>query len=307
MGIVQAIRGNDLILAEAAVIEPLRRSGEVDLHPQLANALLIYDERGRNALSELYGRYISVARGADVPIITGAPIWRANRERLAASRIEADVNGDAVRFMKVLRNEWGEWAGNIYICGLMGCRNDCYKPEEGLSMGEAESFHGWQIDRLAGAGVDALMAATLPAVEEAAGIARAMSDTDVPYIISFVIDRTGRVLDGTGLEEAFETIDSLTGRPPLGYMINCSHPSFLRLHEQPEPVVSRLIGCQANASPLDHSELEGAPVLHTGDVSAWGDLMIALNRMYGVKILGGCCGTGIEHLEYIVGHIHGDV
>lgn len=32
----------------------------------------------------------------------------------------------------------------------------------------------------------------------------------------------------------------------------------------------------------------------------WGDEMLALNRRHGVKILGGCCGTGEEHLHYIV-------
>ncbi len=307
MSIENAIRNNDFLLTEAAVIESLRRSGEAELHPQLNNALLIYDERGRSALSGLYRRYIDVAREADVPMVLGAPTWRANRDRLAECRIDEDVNGDAVRFMKGLRSEYGDWAGNIFVCGLVGCRNDCYKPEEGLPRGEAEAFHAWQIERLAGAGADLLMAATLPAVEEAAGIARAMSRTDVPYIISFVIGRTGHVLDGSGLEKAFEAIDGLVVRPPLGYMINCSHPSFLRPHEQPERIMSRLIGYQANASPLDHCELDGAPVLHAGDVAEWGDLMIELNRRFGVKILGGCCGTGVEHLEYIVEHIHGNV
>jgi homocysteine S-methyltransferase len=165
MGIEQVIRDHDFILTEAAVIESLRRSGDVELHPQLANALLIYDEHGRMTLAGVYRRYISVAREANVPIVTGTPTWRTNSERLAACRIEEDVNGDAVRFMKELRSAWGDWAGNIFICGLIGCRNDCYKPEEGLPREEAEKFHGWQIERLAEAGVDALMAVTLPAVE----------------------------------------------------------------------------------------------------------------------------------------------
>jgi methionine synthase I (cobalamin-dependent) len=28
--------------------------------------------------------------------------------------------------------------------------------------------------------------------------------------------------------------------------------------------------------------------------------MLALNREYGVKILGGCCGTGPDHLKCLV-------
>jgi methionine synthase I (cobalamin-dependent) len=31
--------------------------------------------------------------------------------------------------------------------------------------------------------------------------------------------------------------------------------------------------------------------------------MVALNRKYQVKILGGCCGTRREHLRYLTRHI----
>jgi homocysteine S-methyltransferase len=305
MGIQNAIHDHSFVLIEAAVIESLRRSGDVDLHPRLANAPLIYDERGRNALSGIYQDYIRIARKADIPIIISTPTWRANHERLAASRVEEDVNGDAVRFLRDLRSAWGGWAKNIFIGGLIGCKNDCYNPAEGLSREDAEAFHQWQIDRLAEARVDVLMAVTLPAVEEATGMALAMTRMAVPYIISFVINREGNILDGNSLEKAFCDIDAACSRPPLGYMINCAHPSFLRPHEQPESVLSRLIGYQANASSLDHSELDGADVLQAGEVSDWGSLMIELNEKYGVKILGGCCGTGCEHLEYIVRNIHG--
>jgi homocysteine S-methyltransferase len=304
MSIEDAIRGNDLILTEAAVIECLRRSGDVELHPRLVNALLIYDARGREALSGLYQSYIRIARKADIPIIIGTPTWRANHERVLESRVEGDVNGDAVRFLKELRSGWGDWSGNIFIGGLVGCRHDCYKPAEGLLAQDAERFHQWQIEKLSEADVDLLMAVTLPAAEEATGIARAMTKTAIPFIVSFVLDGEGRILDGNSLETAIDRIDAACSRPPLGYMINCSYPSFLKPHEQPESVLPRLIGYQANASSLDHSELEGTEFLLAEDVSQWGGLMIELNRRYGVKILGGCCGTGGSHLEYIVHNIN---
>ena len=44
----------------------------------------------------------------------------------------------------------------------------------------------------------------------------------MPDMISFVIDRTGVILDGTTLAYAIETIDSMCENPPLGYMVNCS-------------------------------------------------------------------------------------
>lgn len=299
----KAIRTHDFILAEASVIETLRRSGRVNLHPRLEHALLVYDDAGKTVLSEIHHRYISIAQGANVPIMVCAPTWRANHERLSEAGIQMDLNRDAVKYLLDLRNRWGDGSGNIMIGGLMGCKNDCYKPQEGLTVKESKKFHSWQADRLAEAGAEFLLAATLPAVPEAIGIALAMQSTQSPYIISFVINRTGRIIDGTSLEQAFREIDAAGSRPPLGYMINCSYPSFLNPETLPETVLTRLIGFQANASSLDHSELDGAEHLKAEDVSDWGRRMIDLNRKFGVKILGGCCGTGLEHLQYIVEHI----
>ena len=35
-------------------------------------------------------------------------------------------------------------------------------------------------------------------------------------------------------------------------------------------------------------------------VSDWGEMMLELNRVFGVKVLGGCCGTNEQHLKYLV-------
>ncbi len=303
MDIQKALNENSLILAEAAVIETLRRSETVDLHPHLEHALLIYDSNGRKMLSKLYNGFIGIAQNANLPILLCTPTWRANQERISAEQIHNDTNGDAVRFLKHLRNRWESWRDNIAIGGLIGCKNDCYKPVQGLSKEEAEDFHTWQVNQLTNAKVDFLLAATLPAMPEALGIALALEKTRTPYIISFVINREGRILDGTRLAQAFAEIDAVGNRPPLGYMINCAYPSFLNAARQPKAVMSRLIGFQANASSLDHSELDGADTLLTEELSDWGNHMVALNRAHGIKILGGCCGTGREHLQYIVSHI----
>lgn len=300
MDIQRKLENTDIVLTEAAVIEALGRSCDVALHPRLENALLIYDEAGKSALINLYRGFIAVARQADVPVIICTPTWRANRERLAQAKVTAAVNADAVTFLKQIKKMWASWAVNIFIGGQLGCKNDCYKPAEALSKEDAVKFHIWQVEQLANAGVDFLFAATMPAVSEATGIAVAMAETNAPYIISFVINKDGSILDGNSLEQAFNEIEAACRRPPLGYMINCAYPSFLNAHQQPAPVLARLIGFQANASSLDHAELDGAAGRQADEISDWGDRMIALNKKFGVKILGGCCGTRCEHLRYIV-------
>jgi homocysteine S-methyltransferase len=288
-----------LILMEAAVVEQLRRAASISLHPDLVHALLIYDEEGRKELRRLYDGYIAIAAKANLPFLMCAPTWRANHERVKRSRVNPRINSDAVYFMKEIRDAQGSEETIIRIGGLIGCKNDCYKPEEGLSASDSEAFHSWQIEQLANAGVDFLIAETLPNIEEAVGIARAMEKTSTPYIVSFVINRSGRLLDGTDISEAVKRIDAATAQKPLGYMVNCSYPTFLCAEKQPHDLFDRLIGYQANASSLNHSDLDGSEQLEADEVAQWGEHMLLLNKRYGVKILGGCCGTGVNHIRYL--------
>ena len=61
----------------------------------------------------------------------------------------------------------------------------------------------------------------------------------------------------------------------------------------------RLIGIQANSSSKDHAQLDGAEELQQDPLSDWGREMLQLNKEYGVKILGGCCGTDHTYLRYL--------
>lgn len=284
---------------EASIVESLRRSEDINLHPILVNAPLIYEEAGRKALGRLYQGYIDIALAAKKPFLMCTPTWRTNHSRVMETKIKPGINIDAVNFLKVLRESQLVGRENIRIGGMIGCKNDCYKPEEGLSAHEAEQFHAWQLDQLKQGGVDFLIAETLPSVAEAVGIARAMESTGLPYFISFVISRDGRVLDGTDLNTAIKNVDAATTRRPLGFMVNCAYPSFLCAATQPPELFKRLVGYMANASSLDHCDLDGAEQLHQESTFEWGELMLELNRTHGVKILGGCCGTGGEHLRYI--------
>lgn len=292
------LEDNPLVLMEAAIVERLRRSKHVQLHPELVHSTLLYQHTGRIELARLYTEYIGVASAARLPFLMSTPTWRANHERVLEADISQSINADAVKFLQEIRDLEGA-AASIKIGGTIGCKNDCYLPQEALTSIDAEQFHAWQIEQLAQGGVDYLIAVTLPALEEALGIARAMANTGVPYFISFVIDRSGCVLDGTQLIDAIDEIDNQAVVSPLGYMVNCSYPTFLCADKQPERLFERFMGYSANASSLDHCDLDGAEQLESEGVSEWGDSMLELNERYGVRVLGGCCGTDAQHLKYI--------
>lgn len=296
----QLLEENPLVLMEAAINERLRRSADIRLHPDLVNAPLIYDPAGRDALAGIYTEYMDIAAAAEIPLLLCTPTWRANRSRVQDSGVSHSINVDAAGFMKDLRDSRQANRGTVKIGGMLACKNDCYKPEQGLTASAAEQFHAWQVDQLALGEVDFALAETLPNVQEALGIAKAMEKSGLPYIISFVIARDGRVLDGTPLQDAIGLIDSETRRRPLGFMVNCAYPSFLCADTQPVELFQRLIAYQANASSLDQCDLDGAAALVADGLSDWGNLMLDLNQTHGVRILGGCCGTDGAHLRYLI-------
>lgn len=299
MSLHTTIATTQKMLTECAVSERLGRIDSIELHPTLFLTPLIYDPLGSRQLREIYRQYRQTALDASLPMLLCAPTWRLDKMRLEEAGYDHTLIADSVAFMRELQNGWQQQNSPLFLGSYIGPKNDCYSPEQGLSADEAELFHGWQAERLAESGVDCVVSQTIPTVSEAAGIARALAACSMPAIISFVINRRGEVLDSTPLAEAIDTIDSQSSKPPLGYMVNCVYPTFVCAEKQPPSLFNRLIGIQANSSSLDHSELDGSEILHRDDLHHWGESMLHLNREYGVKILGGCCGTDNSYLRFL--------
>jgi homocysteine S-methyltransferase len=290
------------VLMEGAVVERIRRGAPALFDPLLANAPLIYDSAGRALLRQIYEEYIEIGRVRAMPLLSLAPTWRANPDRVAASAFAGrDLNGDAVRFLQEIRSGAGDYGAAVFIGGLMGCRGDAYKPQEALTREAALAFHVVQARALSGAGADYLMASTMPEIHEALGMAEALASTGSPYLVSFIVRPSGRLLDGTPLADAMARIDDQAVPRPLGYLVNCVHTSTLEsaLHAPAGRRAldsGRLLGLQANTSPLSPEELDGAQELAGEDPAVFAAGMCALREQFGLHVLGGCCGTDGGHI-----------
>ncbi len=303
MNFSELIGEGEIILMEGSIVERIRREAGVEMDDGgLLNAALVYDQRGRETLEKIYRQYLDAGRSNDLPMIVLTPTWRANKERIAASPYKNhDVNADCFRFLDCIRRSYGDYGKKIYSGGLIGCRHDAYKPQESISAIDALGFHREQVSSLAAAGVDFLIAETLPALPEAIGIARAMAETGKPYALSFVIRANGSLLDGTSLNAAIREIDSAAEPKPLFYMVNCIHPSVLTKaltaeSECGETLRQRLLGIQANTSSLSPEELDRSDSLHSDDENSFYESMEKLRFHSGLKIFGGCCGTTDRHI-----------
>ena len=303
------------VLMEGAVVERVRRGAPELLDTLLMNAPLIYSEAGRALLHQIYREYMDIGRLYDLPVLTLTPTWRANPERLAASAFAGrDINGDAVRFLQQIRDACGDYGAKIYIGGLMGCRGDAYKPQEALPLAAAQAFHSVQAGALANAGADFLMASTMPEIHETLGMAKALASTGCPYLVSFIVRPTGSLLDGTPINEAMAHIDDQVVPRPLGYLVNCVHSSTLDTAlcapaGQRALDTGRLMGIQANTSSKSPEELDGSDELAGEAPEDFAAGMCALRDRFGLRVLGGCCGTDSSHIAALaegLAHSHSE-
>ena len=62
----------------------------------------------------------------------------------------------------------------------------------------------------------------------------------------------------------------------------------------------RIRGFQPNSSRRSHAQLESSDSLDEGDSSEFGELIFELKqKLPWINVLGGCCGTHLDHIEHI--------
>ncbi len=293
------------ILMEGALGERLKREYNIRFDDKVSMANLIYDYKSRQAMETIFQEYVKIAEKYSLPFIATTPTRRANKERVLQSNLSEKIIEDNVSFLQEIKKNTST---NMFVGGLMGCKGDAYKATEILSIEGAQEFHSWQANLFKNSGVDFLYAGIMPALSEAIGMAKAMESTGLPYIISFMIKNSGKLIDGTTIHNAIINIDKATVNKPIGYMTNCVHPTVLRKalsapFNKTKLVRERFCGIQANASPLSPEELDNCSDLKSSDNVSLANEMMKLNQYFNPKIFGGCCGTDNTHIEEIAKRI----
>jgi homocysteine S-methyltransferase len=300
------------ILTEGSIIERLRRETDVNLNPFVLHASLIYEEKGRKELTRIFQEYIEIGKKANIPMLLCTPTWRGNIERATKFEKTSGINCqrlnlDCAKYLIKIRNEVGPYYEKIFLGGLVGVKGDPYKVNESLSVEEAIKFHTPQIDTLSTSGLDFLILETIPSLSEAQGMVRVLANSQIPYILSFIIRENGCLLDGIRLNEAIKCLDS-EKNPPTIYLVNCIYPTvlekaFIALKAQGVDIrwlTSRLAGIMANGSPKSFEELDESPTLESSNPEIFAMDMKRLADKFGCWIFGGCCGTNAAHLSMIV-------
>jgi len=183
--------------------------------------------------------------------------------------------------------------------------------EKILGVEASYTFHQRQTKQFQKEKIDFLFAGIMPEINETIGMAHAMAETNIPYIISFMLKKDGCLMDGTPLSDAIRIIDEQVVPKPIVYMANCIHPANLieALNNDKNKVSSQLkrfSGIQANASMLSPEELNHCNTLQQGDFDKMTDDMCFLQQHFDFKIFGGCCGTNDEYLDMLAVKVAGN-
>ena len=273
----------------------------VDL-PEFAAFPLLDDASGRSVLRTYYDTFADIARRAGTGLTLESPTWRANPEwgaKLGYDRAALDrVNREAIEFLHELRDSYSD-LHDVRIIGVIGPRGDGYVAGERVDPAEAADYHRDQVEAFAAAGVDAVGAYTLTGTDEGIGIARASREVGATVLIGFTVETDGRLPDGTALGEAVARVDD--AESPDGFIVNCAHPTHIAPGFEGGEWLTRIVKLSPNASTLSHAELDEATELDAGDLTVLRSSFDGLReQLPNLAVIGGCCGTGPEHIEALV-------
>ena len=271
---------------------------------EFASFPLVESDQGRALLRDYYDGYAAVARRAGAGLTLESPTWRANPDwglRLGYDHAALDrVNRAAIKFLDGVRESYSDLL-DVRIIGAIGPRGDGYVAGAEVDPDEAADYHRLQVEAFAAVGVDVVAAYTITSAHEGLGISRAAREAGIPVIVGFTVETDGRLPDGTPLHDAVALVEAQ--EPPDGFVVNCAHPTHIApALEEGGEWLGRIVQVNPNASTLSHAELDEADHLDTGDLTLLATSYDALReRLPGLTVVGGCCGTDARHIAALWG------
>ena len=237
-------------------------------------------------ITELQRAYVDA--GSD---IIYAPTFSANRLGLQMHGIEdrlREINAGLVRLSKKAAD------GRAWVAGDITTTGQPLEPVGRMTYQALFDLYREQIEVLAGAGADLLVAETMLTVDETAcAVEAAKSVCDLPVLCSLTMEADGHLLFGGTAAEAVETLQAV-GASAVG--LNCS--------VGPDQLEAVVAGMKAVATvPVIAKPNAGLPVMDDqgrAHYSMGPDAFVrAMERLIaaGASIVGGCCGTSPAYIR----------
>ncbi len=229
-------------------------------------------------------------------VLTNSFGGTANRLRLhqAENRV-FEVNESAA---KLLRAEIEASGREVLVAGSIGPTGDLFEPLGPLTHDQGVAAFAAQAEGLAAGGADLLWIETISSAEEIRAAVEGAAHTGLPLVATLSFDTNGRTMMGVTPADWAALAHELAV-PLAAYGANCGTGAA--------ELVATLVGLQQAARPGDRLVAKancGIPQWVDGTIRYDGtpELMADYARMArdsGAVLIGGCCGTGTEHLRAI--------
>lgn len=234
---------------------------------------------------ELQRAYVDA--GSD---IIYAPTFSANRLGLGMHGLEGRLSELNARLVAISKQAAG---GRALVAGDFTTCGQPLEPLGSMSYEMLMDVYRQQIEVVAGAGADLLVAETMLSIDECACfVEAAMSVCDLPVLCTLTVEADGHLMFGGDAAEAVETLQAV-GAAAVG--LNCS--------VGPDQLESVVAAMKAVAEvPVIAKPNAGVPVMDEMGVAHYSmspeQFAGAMRRLVqtGADIVGGCCGTGPAYI-----------
>ena len=291
---------DDLVLLDGGVATELQRAGLSMSAPWWTTRALLTDVN-RQLLRSVHRAYLAAGAG----VIT-ANTFRANLRNLRQTRLDeagqAWMVHAAVGVAGAARNE--ARAPEALIAGSIGPVADCYRPDLVPPDDELRAGHAWLARELGRARVDLFLIETMNTVREARIAVEAVLGVGGRAWVSFACTADARLLSGEPLAAAATAV---TRDGAEMVLVNCTTPAgtetalaaLRNVHSGPIGAYPN-IEDRTGLPPYEPVDRYLPPALNPEEFA---ELLAGWRARFGLRALGGCCGSTPAHLAALAGSL----
>ncbi|MER7944531.1 homocysteine S-methyltransferase [Streptomyces sp. NPDC094458] len=282
------------VLLDGGLSNQLEAQG-CDLSDALWSARLLSD-----APQQIEAAHAAYARAGAQVLITASyqatfegfarrGIGRAGAAELMAASVESARRAGA----ETGRELWV--AASVGPYGAMLADGSEYRGRYGLTVRELERFHRPRAEALAGAGPDVMALETVPDIDEAEALLRAVEGLGVPVWLSYSVDGD-RTRAGQPLEEAFALVSGVDQVVAVG--VNCCDPADAGRAVEMAAATGKPVVVYPNSGEewdAGGRGWTGKGTFEAGRVREW--------QRAGARLVGGCCRVGPADIAALAGRL----
>ena len=205
----------------------------------------------------------------------------------------------AVELAREARQAQGKWGAGLEIAGVISPLEHCFRPDLVPPPDQCRTEHAEIVEQMKSAGVDLILFESMNSISEARAACEAARAGGLPVWISFVVREGARLLSKESIADAVKAVE------PLGVdviAVNCAPIeditaalAELRKHRTGPVGAFGHIGRYDPPSwkfgfyPRFSGSDQVPPAKYLEAAREW--------KQLGAQVIGGCCGTTLEHIR----------